>query len=140
MASYWISIPAVLLLLAASIGCAPIANLQLDMPSPESLLPWPNAKSPDCGDACEPCDEVSPQCVDEASPGSKSAGVQLAGYSTGLMQMAAGTMLSAVGTAGAAVGSVANFFVPVSVIAPPDVPPPGRFHPVPTTPVFAPRS
>jgi hypothetical protein len=140
MASYWISIAAVLSLLATSIGCAPIANLQFDMPSPESLLTWPSSESRDCGDACEPCDETDGRCADEADEGNESAAVQLVDYSTGLVQTAAGTMLSAVGTAGAAVGSVANYFVPISAIAPPDVPPPGRFHPVPTTPVFAPRS
>jgi hypothetical protein len=34
------------------------------------------------------------------------------------------------------VGNVANFCLPVTALAPPAVPPPGRFHPVPTRPVF----
>jgi hypothetical protein len=34
------------------------------------------------------------------------------------------------------VGNVANFCLPVIATAPPAVPPPGRFHPVPTKPVF----
>jgi hypothetical protein len=34
------------------------------------------------------------------------------------------------------VGNVANFCLPVVAMAPPEVPPPGRFHPVPTRPVF----
>ena len=140
MASYRIRIATMLSLLPASIGCAPIANLQFDVPSPENLLSWSSNKTCDCGDACEPVDDADGACADGAKRGSESMGVQLTSYSTGLAQTAAGTMLSAIGTAGAAVGSVANYFVPVSEIAPPDVPPPGRFHPVPTTPVFAPRS
>ncbi|HEY7688816.1 MAG TPA: hypothetical protein VH835_08995 [Dongiaceae bacterium] len=33
----------------------------------------------------------------------------------------------------------ANFCVPAASCGPPEYPPPGRFHPVPTQPVFAPR-
>jgi hypothetical protein len=35
------------------------------------------------------------------------------------------------------IGHVANFGLPVTSCAPPEIPPPGRFHPVPTRPVFA---
>ena len=35
-------------------------------------------------------------------------------------------------------GQVANFCVPAAAMGPPEVTPPGRFHPVPTDPVFAP--
>jgi hypothetical protein len=35
------------------------------------------------------------------------------------------------------VGHIANFWLPPTMLAPPEIPPPGRFHPVPTRPVFA---
>jgi hypothetical protein len=38
-----------------------------------------------------------------------------------------------------AFASTANFCIAPAGAAPPDLPPPGRFHPVPTRPVFAPR-
>jgi hypothetical protein len=130
---------AVTSLLGPSSGCAPIANFQFDVPSPDAGVMWPDGESCGCGDACEPVGETDEQCVDQASLSDEPLGVHLVSYSTGVVQMAAETMLSAVGTAGAAVGSVANYFIPVSQIAPPDAPRPGQFHPVPTTPVFAPR-
>lgn len=33
----------------------------------------------------------------------------------------------------------ANFYLPAAACGPPEIPPPGRFHPVPTQPVFTPR-
>jgi hypothetical protein len=41
--------------------------------------------------------------------------------------------------AGTAFGTVAHYFVPEGAIGPPETMPPGRFHPVPTRPVFARR-
>jgi hypothetical protein len=74
---------------------------------------------PSGGSACETCGEES--CRLEC-PSATCAALQAAGRWP--CQAIAGT---------------ANFCIPAAAIGPPYIPPPGRFHPVPTRPVFAPR-
>ena len=88
-----------------------------------------------CATVCEPFDAEDfaefPLASDEVCEYEDS------GQEAGFVQTASATMLSAFAMGGAAVGSVANYFVPAGLIAPSEIPPPGRFHPVPTHPVFA---
>jgi hypothetical protein len=97
----------------------------------------------DCGSACVADDEEDGHCDEvaaESSAGSitdPSTYERLAnGY---VIEPASTVVMTTFGFAGAAFGTVANYCIPEGAIGPPDVMPPGRFHPVPTRPVFARR-
>ncbi|HJQ79474.1 MAG TPA: hypothetical protein VJ828_05940 [Lacipirellulaceae bacterium] len=55
------------------------------------------------------------------------------------VQPASTVVFSTVSIAGSAFGTLANYCLPVIALGPPETVPPGRFHPVPTQPVFAHR-
>jgi hypothetical protein len=111
--------------------------------------------SVECGSACvqeeDDC-ECNEPVTDEAAITEPSTyehlvnGVIIEPASTVVMSTfsfagsAVGTAaMSTFGLAGSAIGTVANYFVPAGTIGPPETMPPGRFHPVPTRPVFAHR-
>jgi hypothetical protein len=115
-------------------------------------------ESVECGSACAhdddhvaECDEpVTDDAVDAITESSAYErvvnGVFIEPASTAVMSTfsfagsAVGTVaMSTFSFAGSAIGTVANYFVPAGVIGPPETMPPGRFHPVPTRPVFAHR-
>jgi hypothetical protein len=50
-----------------------------------------------------------------------------------------GAMLSLASLPASAIGGIFHAWVPAAAIGPTELPPPSRFHPVPTRPVFAPR-
>jgi hypothetical protein len=98
--------------------------------------------STDCGaTVCDPylsarpaADHTTPECADAHAGPAIGRGESIAGH-----HVLAAT-LSVAGTALGTVGHVANFCLPPAAIGPPDGLPPGRFHPVPTRPVFYPVS
>ena len=90
-----------------------------------------------CATVCEPFDAEADFDTEFPPASDELCEYEDSGSEAGFVQTASATMLSALAMGGAAVGSVANYFVPAGLIAPSNVPPPGRFHPVPTHPVFA---
>jgi hypothetical protein len=56
-----------------------------------------------------------------------------------IVQTASTVIFSTASIAGTAFGTIANYCLPEAALGPPDMVPPGRFHPVPTRPVFAHR-
>ena len=107
-------------------------------------VPWGGGEdSPtDCGSACELADGELTTC-DEPVPDEASAthdsenGLYKQVVDRLFVQTASTVMFSAVSIAGTAFGTVANYCLPEVALGPPDTNPPGRFHPVPTRPVFA---
>ena len=98
-----------------------------------------NDCGPDCGDVCDECcdggfNNAMPDC---GNAGSNGWG-QTCGHPS-VITDSAWTSAFAVGApAFQLFGNIANFCVAPLAMGPPEIPPPGRFHPVPTTPVFAP--
>jgi hypothetical protein len=88
---------------------------------------------PNCGDACEGCPPE--QCETCSNCGSSSCN-----GCNGIVGTLFGYGYTVCYVPSLCVGSVANFCGPPSCVGPPDIPPPGRFHPVPTRPAFAPRN
>jgi hypothetical protein len=128
------SLLAVYLLMAVTIcaGCAgfPQGDLAMIGRNDHGAPHRHGSCAGDCGDECgESCGCESSACGDMCE-GESSTGEVLPFYSV----LSSATAISAVPLA--FVGNVANFCLPVTALAPPQVPPPGRFHPVPTKPVF----
>jgi hypothetical protein len=109
-------------------------------------IPWIGGdNSPtECGSACEPTEGEQTTC-DELAPEEVSANVAAENYSyeqvidSLFVQPASTVVFSTVSIAGSAFGTFANYCLPVAALGPPESVPPGRFHPVPTRPVFAER-
>jgi hypothetical protein len=109
-------------------------------------IPWVgDENSPtECGSACEPM-EGEHLTRDELVAEEESANEAAKGYSyeqvidSLFVQPASTVVFSTVSIAGSAFGTLANYCLPVVALGPPDTVPPGRFHPVPTRPVFAQR-
>ncbi len=98
----------------------------------------------ECGSACVADEEDDSHCDDvamEASPDSITDPSTYNRLVNGFVVDPASTVvMSTFSFAGSAFGTVANYFIPEGAIGPPDTMPPGRFHPVPTRPIFARRS
>jgi len=124
---------AAVLALAFSTGCIGLTPpISCELPG----LMGQHGPHPGCGAACEPFDDAawdegSPQCS-EACDGDSP------GFHGGVAQAVWTPAQSLADGAAQMFGHVANFCVPAAAIGPPEIPPPGRFHPVPTNPVFAP--
>ncbi|MCI0493071.1 MAG: hypothetical protein L0Z07_09055 [Planctomycetes bacterium] len=101
---------------------------------------------PGCAAGCDPgfelpaddfatCDEISPAncqtapCDNITDPACLNA---VPSYSLALLHCAASLPVSAF-------AGIAHGCIPAATMGPPEIPPPGRFHPVPTRPVFTPR-
>jgi hypothetical protein len=105
-----------------------------------TMGPSPAGHSMDCGTAvCESGygPEAPDGCKSPACSGTHAGGATEVGDAVIAPDLLAAT-LSVGGMALGMVGHVANFFLPAAAIGPAEVPPPGRFHPVPTRPVFYP--
>lgn len=141
------------LLIAAFCGCiaspegASCAHCKKSFPYDLSLdIPWVGGdNSPtECGSACEPTEGKQTTC-DELAPEEESANEAAENYSyeqvidSLFVQPASTVVFSTVSIAGSAFGTLANYCLPVAALGPPESDPPGRFHPVPTRPVFAER-
>jgi hypothetical protein len=109
-------------------------------------IPWygDEHSQMECGSACEPADgeqTTCDECVSQEGAVADTAEESLYAQAVDrlVVQPASMIVFSTVSLAGTAFGTVANYFVPEAVLGPPDSVPPGRFHPVPTRPVFAHR-
>jgi hypothetical protein len=105
-------------------------------------------ESCECGSACDPAADDAQNCSDVPLNADESGGAEDSVYQRvidgAIVQPAATVAMSsfsiagtAFSMAGSAFGSVANYFLPEVALGPPEIAPPGRFHPVPTRPVFA---
>jgi hypothetical protein len=106
-----------------------------------------------CGSACAPekdhdneCDdsecndnECDETLTDEASNAITESSTYERLVNGVFIAPASTVVMSTFAFAGTAFGTVANYCVPAGAIGPPESMPPGRFHPVPTRPVFARR-
>jgi hypothetical protein len=122
---------------AMSIGCVAVpGDVAATIDSQTACPPI------DCGTtACDSRDESAaafgcrtPACAGAHGSGAIGTGDVASGHDLLAATLSMGSL--ALGT----VGQVANFFLPATAIGPSEVPPPGRFHPVPTHPVFSPAS
>ena len=124
-------------------------SLPLHMPHIPLDIPWigDDSTSTGCGSACESvegCREACDDCThdeysnDTGEPHFDAATVYEQVVDRMFVQTASTVVMSTVSIAGTAFGTVANYCIPEGAIGPPDTTPPGRFHPVPTRPVFAP--
>jgi hypothetical protein len=102
----------------------------------------------ECGSACTSeedhdsdcddyeCDETLP---DDATNAITEPSTYERLVNGAIVEPASTVVMSTFSFAGTAFGTVANYCVPEGTIGPPETMPPGRFHPVPTRPVFARR-
>ncbi len=109
-------------------------------------IPWVGTKrSPaECGSACEPpegdhttCDALVPD-DDSANQVAEDHSYEQV-FDSLFVQPASTVVFSTVSIAGSAFGALANYCLPAAALGSPETVPPGRFHPVPTRPVFAHR-
>ena len=123
-------------------------GIPMSIPSIPPGFPWieGNGKAVECGSACEECEacESDASCCDAAPPESEAdLGSRASLYERSVdrlvVQPATTLIMSAFSVAGTAFGTVANYCMPEVALGPPQLTPPGRFHPVPTRPVFAQR-
>ena len=114
-------------------GCALSPNGMLGaMP----MFSESNAQHVGCATACEPCDTAG--CGENVSGCCDVCGSENCAGHRGVAQYAWTPVLSIGEGAAQVFGNIANFCVPAAAMGPAEIPPPGRFHPVPTQPVFAP--
>jgi len=106
-------------------------------------IPWggDEGDSSECGSACTPAADDVSSCDGFPSDSRDDYNVEEPVYQRivdgAIVQPAMTVVMSSVSVAGTAFGSVANYFLPEVALGPPELAPPGRFHPVPTRPVFS---
>lgn len=97
----------------------------------------------ECGSACVPEHEHNSQFDDILTDDVTNAVTASSTYERFVngvvVEPATTVVMSTFSIAGSAFGTVANYCVPEGALGPPETMPPGRFHPVPTRPVFAHR-
>jgi hypothetical protein len=141
--------------IAALCGCmalpegASCTNCKKSFPHNLSLnVPWLGGeKSPaKCCSTCElaegehtTCDDVPHELEEEAAEHAAEESLYHQVVDRFFVQTASTVVFSTASMAGSAFGTIANYCLPASALGPPDMSPPGRFHPVPTRPVFANR-
>lgn len=127
--THWWNTMAALCTACVAITCSGCASHPLTEVSPVPVLGG--------GDFADECGQ--PFYGDDVPDAGEACSAPNVGLASGIVSTVCGSALSCVGTAGSAVGHVANFCVPPAGYMPLEGPPPGRFHPVPTRPVFCPR-
>jgi hypothetical protein len=98
----------------------------------------------ECGSACVADEEDNSNCEEIVAEENDDSVADPSTYerlvNRFVVEPTSTVVMTTFSFAGSAFGTVANYCVPEGAIGPPDSMPPGRFHPVPTRPVFSRRS
>jgi hypothetical protein len=109
-------------------------------------IPWIGGEDSraECGSPCERADGEHTTCdqlvaEEDAADHAIHESLYAQVVDRLFIETASTVLFSTASIAGTAFGTIANYCLPEAALGPPDMVPPGRFHPVPTRPVFAHR-